>query len=61
MTATITRSDTTLGASTGLTVSYTTVNPYPDNGKILFKMPTDQITLGTSTSCLLGDLSTSLT
>jgi hypothetical protein len=61
MTATIVRSVTTLGASTGLTVTYTTISTYPDGGKIIFRMPTDQITLGSSTTCLKGDLSTSLT
>ena len=61
MTATIVRSSKSLGASTGLTVTFTTVNPFPDGGKILFYMPTDQISLDTSTTCLKGDLSTSLT
>ena len=61
MTATIVRSNKSLGGSTGLTVTFTTVNPFPDGGFILFYMPTDQITLGTSTTCLKGDLSTSLT
>lgn len=61
MTATIVRSSKSLGSSTGLTVTFTTVNPYPDGGKILFYMPTDQISLDSSTTCLKGDLSTSLT
>lgn len=61
MTATITRSVTTLGASTALTISFTTTNPFPDGGKILFYMPTDQISLGTSTLCYKTDMTTSIT
>ena len=58
--ATITRNSSVLGAIVGLTVTFTTVNPFPDGGKILFRMPTDQIG-GTPTACLKGDLSTALT
>ena len=60
MIATITRNTTALGASVGLTVTFTTVNPFPDGGKILFKMPTSQIG-GSPAACLKGDLSTALT
>ncbi|CAI2359515.1 unnamed protein product [Moneuplotes crassus] len=57
--ATITRNSTALGASVGLTVSFKTTNPFPDGGKILLRMPTDQIS-GTPAACLKGDLSTAL-
>ena len=60
ITASISRSNKKPGETTGLTVTFTTVNPFPDEGKILFKMPTDQITVGTSPTCLLGDLTTSV-
>ena len=57
---TMTRNATALGASVGLSISFTTTNPFPDGGKILVRMPTDQIS-GTPAACLLGDLSTALT
>ena len=47
----ITRSNNTLGASTSLTVNFTTNNPFPDGGKIILYMPTDQISLASSTNC----------
>ena len=59
MTATIVRNATALGASVGLTITFTTVNPFPDGGKIIVRMPTDQIN-GTPAACLKGDLSTAL-
>ena len=61
MDATITRSVTTLGTATALTVAFTTVNPFPDGGKILMYMPTDQISLDTSQTCLQSDQTTSIT
>ena len=47
----ITKSNNTLGASTSLTVSFTTNNPFPDAVKIILYMPTDQISLDASTDC----------
>jgi hypothetical protein len=61
MTATITRNVNTLSVSTNLTTSFTTVSTFPAGGKILFKMPTDQISLSGSITCHKGDLSTTLT
>jgi hypothetical protein len=61
VTATITRNVATLGDATNLTISFTTENTFPSGGKIIFKMPTDQITLGTGITCYKGDLSTTLT
>ena len=62
MTATITRSVSTLSTATVLTVSFTTVNPFPSGGKILLYMPTDQIKLtGSSVTCTKSDGTTSLT
>ena len=61
MNATITRSVTTLGAATALTVAFTTVNSFPDGGKILMYMPTDQMSLNTTQTCLQGDRTTPIT
>ena len=62
MTATITRSVSTLSTATTLTVSFTTTNTFPSGGKILFYMPTDQISLsGSSVTWTKSDGTTSLT
>ena len=46
MDATITRGSTTLGVETGLTVTFTTENQYPNDGLIIFKLPIDQMQFG---------------
>lgn len=62
MTATITRNVATLSAATNLTVAFTTTSPFASGGKIIMKMPTDQIALvGSSATCKKGDLSATLT
>lgn len=61
MVSTIVRNIDTLSTATNLTVSFTTINPFPSGGKIIFKMPTDQIDIATSVTCFKGDLSSSLT
>ena len=47
----ITKSNNTLGASTSLTFNFMTNNPFPDGGKIILYMPTDQISLYISKNC----------
>lgn len=61
ITATIVRNVATLGDETNLTVSFTTENTFPSGGNIIFKMPIDQINLGSGITCYKGDLSTTLT
>ena len=62
MTASVERTNNNLSVATGLKVSFTTTNPYPDNGKIIFKVPTNQMKLnGSSVTCKTGDLTETLT
>jgi hypothetical protein len=60
MTATIVRNVVTVGLPTNLTVAFTTANPFPSGGKIIFKMPTDQIAIDSTIICQKGDLSSTI-